>query len=120
MPHRSALSGAWQLLLALIFTALAAPAAKAQAPAGPVYKFAVEGVVHQRDAKPLVYALMEQPFATGCSFVPECACFKLSTNAPITYAVLREAIAVDGRVLTGDVEVSDGTVIHAPQSGEGK
>jgi hypothetical protein len=44
----------------------------------------------------------------------------VEANGPVTYAALRDAVAMDGHVLSGDVLVSDGSVLHAPQALDAK
>lgn len=79
---------------------------------GLVYKFVVDGISDRPSAKPLQLALMEQASVTGCVFIDECDCFKLSTDAPIRYGMLAEVLSAAGHALVGEVLVSDGTVLR--------
>ena len=81
-----------------------------------VYRFTVQDVQDRVAAKPVQYALMEYPFAASISFIEECACFKLAVHTAIDYAALSQALQQEGYVLTGDVLLSNGSVLHPPHA----
>jgi hypothetical protein len=63
------------------------------------------------DAKPIQYALLENPGMHMCVYIHEGACFKLATPLSMSLSEFRSLVGVAGHVLDGPVLVSDGTVM---------
>lgn len=82
-----------------------------------IYKFSVQGIQDRAAAKVVQYALMEHAFSTSCDYIEECTCFKLGVNAAIDYVTLKNILQDNGHVLTGEILLSNGTVLHPPHSG---
>jgi hypothetical protein len=87
-----------------------------EAEADLVYKFSLQGIVDPVAAKPVQYALMEQPGITFCNFIDECDCFKLGSSTPLDYATLKDLLHDQGYELIGEVLASDGTVLTPPSA----
>ena len=102
------------LLVVLACTSIAVTAHAQVGEGDLVYRFSVAGVDHRTEAKPVQYALMEHASSVSCDFIPECACFKLASNVPLDYIALKNLVAESGEVLTGEVAVSNGTVLRPP------
>ena len=79
-----------------------------------VYRFTVEGIQGRTDAKPLQKALMDVPGVLEVTFIPECTCFKLVSDHPLDRQTVEAMLADLGRMLTGDVFVSDGGILTVP------
>ncbi|MCB9169537.1 MAG: hypothetical protein H6597_06470 [Flavobacteriales bacterium] len=79
-----------------------------------VYRFTVQGVQDRVDAKPLQKVLMEDAGVYDCAFIPECTCFKLTSTQSFDRPALALLLSDLGHPLVGDVYVSDGTVLPAP------
>lgn len=102
-------------LLFVLFTGAWWMGAHAQAgEADIVHRFTVAGIHTPQEAKPLQYAVMETGVATSFLFIPECACFKLSSVVPLGYEHLRALLAEFGAELDGPVELSTGPILVPP------
>ena len=111
--------GLSRLLGLLLLTACAVGRTQAQVAEGDlIYKFTVDGVSHRADAKPVQYALLEQPFVHSCEFIEECGCFKLASNVPLDHAALNDLLGDARHRLSGTVEVSDGTFLQPKSTQE--
>jgi len=86
----------------------------AQAEGELIYKFTVQGITEPGVAKGLQAQLLQHAGMSSCTFIDACDCFKLSTTEVLDHSALRSLLQSCGQVLTGPVEVSDGTVLTAP------
>lgn len=80
---------------------------------GLVYKFQVQGVNDPVVAKPLQYALMEEPETISCIYIAECGCFRLNSTHDYDQDGFFQLVHDLGYAMTGQVMVSDGRVWEA-------
>lgn len=78
-----------------------------------VYRFTLDDVQDQVEAKPVLKALLETPGVSACWFVPECACFKLATSQVLDRAAFSSLLPEGHRAAVNDVHVSDGRLLKA-------
>ena len=81
-----------------------------------IYKFKIQGISDPAAAKPILYFLSQQSFATSFAFVDEADCFKIGSESPLTYGSLSFALAAEGYELGRYIEVSDGTILYKTTS----
>jgi hypothetical protein len=76
-----------------------------------VYRFKLVGVADPVDAKPIQYALLENPGMHMCVYIHEGEWFKLATPLSMSLSEFRALVGVAGHDLDGPVLVSNGTVM---------
>lgn len=77
-----------------------------------VYKFSIENVIDQVDADQVIQSLLSNVNFTSANFIDEADCFKVTTNQPVSYEMLKVSLADEGFILSDKVLLSDGTIIQ--------
>ena len=81
---------------------------------GLVYKFQLQGVNDPALAKPIQYALMEEPEVASCIYINECACLRLNTTHDYDWIGFFHLLHDLGYTIDGLVMVSDGRILEGP------
>jgi hypothetical protein len=78
-----------------------------------VYKFSITDISTPELALPVQMLLMDKPYASSCSFIDECDCFKMSVSSSVEYTELAEALSHGGYALSEEIFVSDGRILKS-------
>lgn len=77
------------------------------------YKFTIDGILTNTQAKPIQYEFFNETYTVRCNFYEEEACFKLTSNTRLNYKMLHDMISALGLELSNEVYVSDETILRA-------
>jgi hypothetical protein len=77
-----------------------------------VYKFTLAGIATNAEAKLFQHAMLERTDVAFCTFIEECACFKLGLPTAIGWQDLSALVSSAGQTITGPVLVSNGQMLN--------